>query len=68
MHPSPAFLSALLPAVSLPEAKHMEPRELQRAIVATMAELRKGRVRRLLDWGKTLYRWGGLWLALERWG
>lgn len=36
----------------------MEPRQLQAAVVATLAELRKGRVRRLLDWGKTLYRCG----------
>lgn len=36
----------------------MEPRQLQKAVALTMAELRKGRVRRLLDWGKLLYRWG----------
>lgn len=36
----------------------MEPRQLQQAVALTMAELRKGRVRRLLDWGKLLYRWG----------
>ncbi len=38
----------------------MEPRQLQRAVALTMAELRKGRVRRLLDWGKSLYRLGAL--------
>lgn len=43
-------------AVSLPEANSMEPRQLQQAVALTMAELRKGRVRRLLDWGKLLYR------------
>jgi hypothetical protein len=48
------------PAVSLPEAKNMEPRQLQRAVLLTMAELRKGRVRRLLDWGKSLYRVGAI--------
>jgi hypothetical protein len=46
--------------VSLPEAKNMDPRQLQRAVALTMAELRKGRVRRLLDWGKSLYRLGAL--------
>ena len=44
--------------MSLPEANSMEPRQLQKAVALTMAELRKGRVRRLLDWGKLLYRWG----------
>lgn len=34
----------------------MEPRQLQKAVAMTMSELRKGRVRRMLDWGKLLYR------------
>ena len=59
-----------LRAVSLPEARSMEPRQLQQAVTMTMAELRKGRVRRMLDWAKLLYRWGGwrLWAppALNR--
>mgnify|MGYP001810486008 CR=1 FL=1 len=38
----------------------MEPRQLQRAVVMTMGELRKGRVRRLLDWGRSLYRLGAV--------
>ncbi|KAI7836619.1 hypothetical protein COHA_009504 [Chlorella ohadii] len=46
--------------VSLPEANSMEPRQLQQAVALTMAELRKGRVRRLLDWGKLLYRLGAV--------
>lgn len=47
-------------AVSLPDAKNMEPWQLQRAVGLTMAELRKGRVRRLVDWAKSLYRLGAL--------
>lgn len=38
----------------------MEPRQLQQAVVMTMGELRKGRVRRLLDWGRSLYRLGAV--------
>ncbi|KAI3436128.1 hypothetical protein D9Q98_002186 [Chlorella vulgaris] len=53
-----AFIAEYI--VSLPEAKNMEPRQLQRAVLLTMAELRKGRVRRLLDWGKSLYRVGAI--------
>lgn len=57
----PTLLSSLpspspLQTVSLPEARGMEPRELQAAVVATIAELRKSRVRRLMDWGTTMYR------------
>jgi hypothetical protein len=47
-------------AVSLPEGRSMDPKELQRAVAMTMAELRKGRVRRLVDWGKSLYRVGAI--------
>ena len=47
-------------AVSLPEGRGMDPKELQRAVAMTMAELRKGRVRRLVDWGKSLYRVGAI--------
>lgn len=57
--PAPAA-PALARAVSLPEARSMEPRQLQQAVVMTMAELRKGRVRRLLDWGRSLYRLGAV--------
>jgi hypothetical protein len=46
--------------VSLPEGRSMDPKELQRAVAMTMAELRKGRVRRLVDWGKSLYRVGAI--------
>ncbi|PSC76909.1 hypothetical protein C2E20_0693 [Micractinium conductrix] len=53
-----AFIAEYI--VSLPEAQHMEPRQLQRAVVMTMGELRKGRVRRLLDWGRSLYRLGAV--------
>lgn len=52
-------------AVSLPEANSMDPRQLQKAVALTMAELRKGRVRRLLDWGKLLYRWGSPGVLFE---
>ncbi|PRW59956.1 hypothetical protein C2E21_1782 [Chlorella sorokiniana] len=53
-----AFIAEYI--VSLPEANSMEPRQLQKAVALTMAELRKGRVRRLLDWGKLLYRLGAV--------
>jgi hypothetical protein len=48
------FIAAYI--VALPEARHMKPADLQKAVKLTMKELRKGRVRRLLDWGKLLYR------------
>lgn len=51
-----AFIAAYI--VSLPEARQMEPRELQAAVVGTMHELRKGRMRRLWDWGRCFYRAG----------
>ncbi|KAL4458852.1 hypothetical protein ABPG75_013717 [Micractinium tetrahymenae] len=53
-----AFIAEYI--VSLPEARNMEPRQLQQAVVMTMGELRKGRVRRLLDWGRSLYRLGAV--------
>lgn len=53
-----AFIAEYI--VSLPEANSMDPRQLQKAVALTMAELRKGRVRRLLDWGKLLYRLGAV--------
>lgn len=49
-----AFIAAYI--VTLPEAKDMSPRQLQAAVQQTLRELRKGRVRRLWDWGRYLYR------------
>eukprot|EP00887_Chlorella_sp_A99_P006511 scaffold3.g6511.t1 len=51
-----AFIAAYI--VSLPDARNLDPRTLQRAVVQTLAELRKGRVRRLWDWGRCFYRAG----------
>jgi hypothetical protein len=41
---------------TLPEAQHLQPRELQAALSATLQSLRKGRVRQLWAWGRFLYR------------
>lgn len=57
-----AFIAAYI--VSLPEARSLEPRQLQAAVVGTMHELRKGRVRRLWDWGRFLYRAGEAAVAM----
>lgn len=49
-----AFLAAYI--VALPEGAGMAPKELQRAVKQSLQEIRKGRVRRLWDWGRFLYR------------
>lgn len=54
VHALSDFIAAYV--MSLPDAQRLEPREVQAAVAATFKELRKGRVRRLLDWGKYLYR------------
>lgn len=48
------FIAAYI--VTLPEAANLDSRDLQRALVGTVAELRRGRVRRLLDWARHIYR------------
>lgn len=48
------FIAAYV--MSLPDAQKLEPKEVQKAVAATFRELRKGKVRRLLDWGRYLYR------------
>ncbi|KAL6774297.1 hypothetical protein ACKKBG_A24460 [Auxenochlorella protothecoides x Auxenochlorella symbiontica] len=48
------FIAAYI--VTLPEAASCDSRQLQKALAETIQELRKGRVRRLLDWGRTIYR------------
>jgi hypothetical protein len=49
-----AFIAAYV--VSLPEAQNMEPTAVRAAVRDTIRELRKGKVRRLWDWGRHLYR------------
>lgn len=49
-----SFIAAYL--VTLPEAQSMKAQDLQKAVRQTLKELRKGKVRRLLDWGRYLYR------------
>ena len=39
-----------------PQAAKMEPKQLQAALGLAFLELRKGQLRRLWDWGKSLYR------------
>lgn len=41
-----------------PEAANLDPPKLQRALCGALAELRRGRVRRLWDYGKTVHKWG----------
>jgi hypothetical protein len=65
-----SFLATYLAA--LPEARGLEPRELQRAVAAALEEMRRGRVRRLFDWGRFLYRtgtvaYGGVQLFTNPW-
>ena len=49
-----AFLAAYI--VALPEGQSMEPKQLQHAVRQALREIRKGRVRKLWDWGRFLYR------------
>ncbi len=49
-----SFLAAYI--VALPESHSMEPKQLQKAVRQSLKDIRKGKVRRLFDWGKTLYR------------
>ena len=49
-----AFLAAYI--VALPEAQSMEPKQLQRAVQQSLQEIRKGKIRKLWDWGRVLYR------------
>ncbi|KAK9806476.1 hypothetical protein WJX73_001182 [Symbiochloris irregularis] len=48
------FVAAYL--MQLPEANKMKPEELQVAIKDALQALRKGRVRRLWEWGRCIYR------------
>jgi hypothetical protein len=50
-----AFVAEYL--ATIPEAQHMQPKELQAAIAGSFKELRKGRVRRLWEWGRFVYRY-----------
>ena len=48
------FLAAYIS--SLPEGQSLEPKQLQRAVQQALREIRKGRVRKLWDWGRWVYR------------
>lgn len=48
------FIAAYI--VTLPEGRAMEPKQLQRAVQQSLKEIRKGRVKKLWDWGRLLYR------------
>jgi hypothetical protein len=48
------FLAAYI--VALPESRSMDPKQLQKAVKQSLKDIRKGKVRKLFDWGKTLYR------------
>ncbi|GAB4821764.1 hypothetical protein N2152v2_008810 [Parachlorella kessleri] len=52
------FIAAYL--TTLPEARNLDPRQLQAAISTTLKELKKSRVRRIIDWGRVLYRVGAV--------
>jgi len=49
-----AFIAAYI--VALPEGQAMDPKQLQHAVKQSLREIRKGRVRRLWDWGRFVYR------------
>ena len=46
---------------SHPEAANLPPAKLQRALSGALSDLRRGRMRRLWDYGRTAHRWG-VWL------
>ncbi len=41
-----------------PEATALPPAKLQRALCGALAEVRRGRARRLWDYGRGVHRWG----------
>eukprot|EP00879_Flechtneria_rotunda_P012376 GHRR01012924.1.p1 GENE.GHRR01012924.1~~GHRR01012924.1.p1 ORF type:complete len:265 (+),score=82.12 GHRR01012924.1:518-1312(+) len=43
-----------------PEARYMEPMQLQAALRHTFTAIRRSRYRVIWDWGRWLYRWGGV--------
>jgi hypothetical protein len=43
-----------------PEARYMEPKQLQAALRQTMTAIRRSRYRVIWDWGRSLYRWGAV--------
>lgn len=49
-----AFVAAYLS--SLPEAKNLQPAELQAALNLTLKEMRQSRLQKLWQWGRTFYR------------
>lgn len=49
-----AFIAACL--ASVPEARVMEPKQLQKALLTSVQELKTNRVKQLWQWGRFLYR------------
>jgi len=43
-----------------PQAKHLQPEQLQRALAQAFVELRKSKVRMLWEWGTTIWRLGAM--------
>ena len=48
-----------------PEAMNMPPEKLQKAVSGALRDLKKGRLRRVLSAGHTLYRWTARALLLR---
>lgn len=49
-----AFIAAYI--VALPEGQSMDAQQLQKAVKQSLLEIRKGKVKRLWEWGRFLYR------------
>lgn len=43
-----------------PEARYMDPKQLQAALKQTFTSIRRSRYRVVWDWGRRLYRWGAI--------
>lgn len=53
-----SFIAAYI--VALPASHSMEPKQLQKAVQESIKEIRKGRIRKIWDWGRFLYRTAAL--------
>lgn len=49
-----AFVAAYL--ATLPEAQHMQPKQLQQALKQTFQELKQSRIKQMWRWGQSIYR------------
>eukprot|EP00878_Enallax_costatus_P001384 GHUV01001534.1.p1 GENE.GHUV01001534.1~~GHUV01001534.1.p1 ORF type:complete len:271 (+),score=94.73 GHUV01001534.1:308-1120(+) len=43
-----------------PEARNMDPKQLQAALKQTFTHIRRSRYKVVWDWGRTLYKWGAV--------